>query len=141
MASNQRDLKAFVRFDGSGRVVAGSLILRKKKPKVGRWQEIPAYECCNNIPTVLTDTIPGTFPLSYVSISIGCDESGAATAYTSESATDMSELINLLNTNEDTRAFGTYSAVNATTVQLTVPLSVKNSLCPNGTLSFNIFED
>jgi hypothetical protein len=33
--NNQR-LKAFVRFDGSGRIVAGSLILRKKKPKVGK---------------------------------------------------------------------------------------------------------
>ena len=44
--NNQR-LKAFVRFDGTGRVVAGSLILRKKAPKVGNWQEITAYECCN----------------------------------------------------------------------------------------------
>jgi len=34
----QRNLKAFVRYDGSGRVVAGSLILRKNKPKVGRWK-------------------------------------------------------------------------------------------------------
>jgi hypothetical protein len=56
MANNQRDLKAFVRFDGSGRVVAGSLILRKNKPKVGRWQEIPAYECCNYVPTTTTTT-------------------------------------------------------------------------------------
>ena len=54
--SNQRNLKAFVRFDGSGRVVAGSLILRKKKPKVGKWQEITAYECCN--PTTTTTTTP-----------------------------------------------------------------------------------
>ena len=52
----QRNLKAFVRYDGSGRVVAGSLILRKNKPKVGRWQEIPAYECCNYIPTTTTTT-------------------------------------------------------------------------------------
>jgi hypothetical protein len=52
----QRDLKAFVRYDGSGRVVAGSLILRKNKPKVGRWQEIPAYECCNYVPTTTTTT-------------------------------------------------------------------------------------
>lgn len=44
---NQRPLHAYVRFDGSGRVVAGSLILRRKMPKVGKWQEIPAYECCN----------------------------------------------------------------------------------------------
>jgi hypothetical protein len=54
--ANQRDLKAFVRYDGSGRVVAGSLILRKNKPKVGRWEEIPAYECCNYVPTTTTTT-------------------------------------------------------------------------------------
>ena len=51
---NSRPLKAFVRFDGSGRIVAGSLILRKNKPKVGKWKEIPAYECCN--PTTTTTT-------------------------------------------------------------------------------------
>lgn len=54
--ANQRDLKAFVRYDGSGRVVAGSLILRKNKPKVGRWQEIQAYECCNFTSTTTTTT-------------------------------------------------------------------------------------
>jgi hypothetical protein len=51
--SSQR-LKAYVRFDGSGRIVAGSLILRRNKPKVGKWVEIPAYECCN--PTTTTTT-------------------------------------------------------------------------------------
>lgn len=54
MTPNKRDLKAFVRYDGQGRVVAGSLILRKKKPKVGKWVEIQAYECCN--PTTTTTT-------------------------------------------------------------------------------------
>lgn len=54
--SNKRDLKAFVRFDGSGRIVAGSLILRKNKPKVGKWHEIQAYECCNYIPSSTTTT-------------------------------------------------------------------------------------
>tara|TARA_R100001198_G_scaffold34563_1_gene18724 strand:+ start:751 stop:966 length:216 start_codon:yes stop_codon:yes gene_type:complete len=53
-SSNRRELKAFVRFDGSGRVVAGSLVLRRKKPKVGNWKEITAYECCN--PTTTTTT-------------------------------------------------------------------------------------
>jgi len=51
---NKRTLKAFVRYDGSGRVVSSSLILRKQKPKVGKWQEINAYECCN--PTTTTTT-------------------------------------------------------------------------------------
>lgn len=63
--ANQRNLKAFVRYDGSGRVVAGSLILRKQKPKVGNFQEIQGYQCCNvgEIPIVVT--IQSEFPFSY----------------------------------------------------------------------------
>jgi hypothetical protein len=58
--SNQRNLKAFVRYDGSGRVVAGSLILRRNKPKVGKWKEITAYECCNPTTTTTTTVAPTT---------------------------------------------------------------------------------
>lgn len=54
MKPNKRDLKAFVRIDASGRVVAGSLILRKKMPKVGKWYEVPAYLCCNTTTTTTT---------------------------------------------------------------------------------------
>jgi hypothetical protein len=60
MSTNKRPLKAYVRFDGSGRIVAGSLILRKNKPKVGKWQEIPAYECCNPTTTTTTTVAPTT---------------------------------------------------------------------------------
>jgi hypothetical protein len=57
--SISKKLKAYVRFDGSGRVVAGSLILRKAAPKVGRWQEIVANECCapNSAPPVFPGPI------------------------------------------------------------------------------------
>jgi hypothetical protein len=55
MGSNKRDLKAYVRYDGSGRVVAGSLILRRSKPKVGKWTEIQGYECCTD--HTLTTTV------------------------------------------------------------------------------------
>ena len=67
MASNRRDLKAYVRFDGTGRVIAGSLILNRFKPAVGNWKEIPAYECCNpgdlpsNCIEFVVDTTEGTF--------------------------------------------------------------------------------
>jgi hypothetical protein len=60
MSINKRDIKGFVRYDGSGRVVAGSLILRKNKPKVGKWKEIPAYECCNPTTTSTTTAAPTT---------------------------------------------------------------------------------
>ena len=61
MASiDNRPLKAYVRFDGTGRIVPSSLILRRKKPKVGKWVEIPAYECCNYVPTSTTTTTSST---------------------------------------------------------------------------------
>jgi hypothetical protein len=68
MSTTNRNLKAYVRYDGSGRVVAGSLVLRKNKPKVGRWKEIQAYECCNYIPssTTTTTTQGGVTPTAFV---------------------------------------------------------------------------
>lgn len=50
---DKRDLKAYVRIDGSNRVVAGSLVLRRNKPKVGKWKEITAYECCVTTTTTI----------------------------------------------------------------------------------------
>jgi hypothetical protein len=61
MASiDKRPLKAYVRFDGTGRIVPSSLILRRKIPKVGKWIEIPAYECCNPTTTTTTTATPTT---------------------------------------------------------------------------------
>ena len=54
--STNRNQKAFIRIDGSGRDVAGSLILRNKKPGNGKWREVLAYECCNPITTTTTTT-------------------------------------------------------------------------------------
>ena len=60
MASNKKDLKSYVRFDGTGRIIPGSLILARSKPKVGNWQEGPAYLCCdpffNHSSTTTTST-------------------------------------------------------------------------------------
>jgi len=61
MASiDNRPLKAYVRFDGTGRIVPSSLILRRKMPKVGKWVEIPAYQCCNPITTTTTSSTSTT---------------------------------------------------------------------------------
>ena len=60
MANNNSKLKAYVRFDGTGRVIAGSLILQRFKPKVGNWKEIDANECCNPTTTTTTTAPPTT---------------------------------------------------------------------------------
>jgi hypothetical protein len=141
MATNNRPLKAYVRYDGSGRIVPSSLILRKNKPKVGKWQEILAYECCNSTPTIITYEVTQGFPLSFVSVRMFCDGIGPEAGYTEQSAANMTELIELLNSDPNVNVYGTYSAINSTTVRLSVPESVKNDLCPDGVLSFQIFED
>jgi len=65
MANNQKKLKAFVRYDGSGRVVASSLILRKNKPRVGRWYQIPEYLCCNGTTNTTTTQGGGGTPTAW----------------------------------------------------------------------------
>jgi hypothetical protein len=140
MANNQKKLKAFVRYDGSGRVVAGSLILRKNRPRVGRWFEIPTYQCCNDIPTVLTFEV--NLPISYPGVSLLCDESTAS--YKVADVTGISTidaLVTALNDSQQTRQLGTYSNGGDGLIKLTVPLSVKNDLCPDGTLSFTVYAD
>lgn len=56
MANSNNQLKAYVRFDGTGRVIPSSLILQRSKPKDGNWQETPSKLCCNDITTTTTTT-------------------------------------------------------------------------------------
>jgi hypothetical protein len=59
--ANQSKLKAWVRYDGTGRVIAGGPILQSFKPKVGNWVEIDANECCQQTTTTTTTTeVPPT---------------------------------------------------------------------------------
>jgi len=53
MATNNK-LKAYVRFDSSGRIVPSSLILQRFKPKNGNWKEIESKLCCNPDNTINT---------------------------------------------------------------------------------------
>ena len=57
MANNQTPkLKAFVRIDGSGRVIPGAPIFQASKPKVGTWREIPLYYRGDGRTTTTTTT-------------------------------------------------------------------------------------
>jgi len=47
MANSNQNLKAWVRVNGAGQVVAGGPILQASRPKVGRWMQINITECCD----------------------------------------------------------------------------------------------
>ena len=100
---NLRDLKAFVRYDGSGRVVAGSLIFRKKKPTIGNFQQVQSFQCCNVDQTpVLVDTSELSYPLTYASIEVGADNGDffqKIDSYTIETAADIYELAAIFSAN------------------------------------------
>ena len=53
-------LNAYVRFDGSGKIVPSSVILQRTKPKVGNWKQIDSSECCNYTTTTTSTTMEST---------------------------------------------------------------------------------
>ena len=72
-------LKAYVRYDVSGRVIAGSLILSRFKPAVGKWKEINSSLCCNPTPGPVIDLI---LELTFDDISSANNIVGDATSVT-----------------------------------------------------------
>ena len=71
MANSNNRLKAYVRYDGTGRVISGSLILQRFKPKVGNWVEIDANECCNYVPDSTTTTTTTATPTTTTTTTAG----------------------------------------------------------------------
>ena len=140
---DNRPLKAYVRFDGTGRIVPSSLILRRKKPKVGKWVEIPAYECCNPTTTTTTTVAPGTelfytpesYPIINIQFVLLCNDVFVFTEYIYEEVNNATELAASLN-NNPTNQLGYFVAQPDGSIKLTVPDSVKEEYCPTGTMSF-----
>ena len=99
---NKRDLKAYSRFDGTGRIVPGSTVLRRQKPKVGKWIETQAYECCNVDQAPVLVEIDGSFPFTNSSIGIGNNDGDwyqNLNSYTNLSAPNITALAVLYNAN------------------------------------------
>ena len=63
--SNRKILKAYVRYDATGTLVPGSLVLRDSKPKVNKALQVSdTYECCEPTPSTTTTTSTTATPLS-----------------------------------------------------------------------------
>jgi hypothetical protein len=133
---NKRTLKAFVRYDGSGRVVSSSLILRKQKPKVGKWTEIQGYECCNDV--TLTFTVPSP-TITDVVLRLFCNGTQIHYLFTPSDSTTIASLIIILNNTFN--VLGTFSNPSGNIIELVMSGDQKTALCPVGTLTFDVVPD
>jgi hypothetical protein len=137
MSTNKRPLKAYVRFDGSGRVVSSSLILRQNKPKVGKWKEIEGYECCNDV-TLTYDIGEGT-TINDVTLRLFCNGTLINNLFTASDSTTIGSLITILN--QTFNVLGTFSNPSGDIIQLVMSGAQKTALCPTGTLTFDVVAD
>jgi hypothetical protein len=149
MATNKRDLKAYSRFDGTGRIVPGSTVLRRNKPKNGNWKETQAYECCDGgggdccsdgivqLVVNLPDGLPSG-PVCGFSFNMSCQDPIVAVGYatgfifpptTIETYTD---LINYLNTNLSNFGF-IWTLTGESTIEVTFEKKHLTCNCQNPT--------
>lgn len=133
---NKRTLKAFVRYDGSGRVVSSSLILRKQKPKVGKWTEIQGYECCNDV--ILTYDVESP-TITDVVLRLFCNGTQIHYLFTPSDSTTIASLIIILNNTFN--VLGTFSNPSGNIIELVMSGDQKTALCPVGTLTFDVVPD
>jgi hypothetical protein len=133
MSTNARPLKGYVRFDGQGRIIPGSLILRKKKPAIGTWKEVPAYECCNSI---TVSSVVAEVNLTAAALNMYCNGTLIGIYSTNMSTADITDVAQALT--EVFGMLGTFISVGEDTIKFTMSLEQKTALCPAGTLSFTI---
>jgi hypothetical protein len=129
-------LKAYARFDGSGRIVAGSLILRRNKPKVGKWKEVPAYECCNPTTTTTTTVAPTTTSTTSVAPTTTTTTTTATPTTTTTSTTASLIVCNLyLNDTGETIANLNYTLCDGTVIEDGSIIDGQSECIQVGTLS------
>jgi len=123
MSTNKKDLKAFVRYDGSERIVSGSLILRKKKPKVGKWKEIANSQCCTDV--TLTTTVAAT--ITAFVVKIYCSGTLVSTLASSQNSASVADLVVRLNATYP--LLGVFSTTGGTNLTLAMSYEQKQALC------------
>ena len=141
-----RNLKGFTRVDGQGRIVPGSTVLRKTKPKNGTWEEIKTYQCCNT--TTLSYTVANT-AITDLDFTINCGANVVFSYYSGSNTTTAGDIVTLLNTyvTNEFPALGTFSTSNGTVttnavINFTISTDLAEIFCSyqNG-LSFSVYPD
>lgn len=126
--------KYYIRLDGSGRKVAGSGVIRNKKPSIGRWAEEEVETCC--VPVVVLSDTPTAEGMINISVALLCDDVQVGLfTLAGSSASSLEEIVALLNT--QLGFLGTFS-VSGTDIVLDLLLDVAQAYCPTGTLTLAV---
>lgn len=128
-------IKSYIRVDASGRDIAGSNILRMKKPVTGKWRELVAYLCCSNVVTTPLISTPASVTLSSVNFSLLCGATTVSKLSVATATTTLAQVVAALNTNFS--MYGVFTVVGST-ISLALIQTIGTSLCPAGVLSFII---
>jgi hypothetical protein len=137
---NKRDLKAYSRFDGTGRIVPGSTVLRRQKPKVGNWKEVSAYECCNVDQQTIVVNIQSEFPFNYPDFVVESDDmSPYIYFFNSADNTTVNDVVELAAYNNNRYgAMGKFTA-SGEDLLYTPSVNVAALFAANGTTVLNAF--
>ena len=116
--------------------LTSSLILRKQKPKVGKWTEIQGYECCNDVTLTYTVATP---TITDVVLRLFCNGTQIHYLFTPSDSTTIASLIIILNNTFN--VLGTFSNPSGNIIELVMSGDQKTALCPVGTLTFDVVPD
>jgi len=131
-----KNLKAFGRIDAQGRLVAGSVVYRLKKP-TGDYIEVQSSQCCNFDKTLtFTTEVEATYTI--VGLRLSCNGTRIYEGNTSAAAEDYTALKSILL--DIYPMLGTFTVFSNDVVTLEIKESLKKSFCPTGIFSFEIVE-
>jgi hypothetical protein len=160
MATNKRDLKAYSRFDGTGRIVPGSTVLRRNKPKNGNWKEVQAYECCDGgecpqrvyDPFTTIESQENLFTAEFITTQFAWSCTDLLPGFTAANGgfsilvqspstftfSNWDDVINFLNTNLST--IGVFSYLGGISVQVITTPSINEYIpCSNATFNLEFY--
>jgi len=128
-------LYSFTRLDSSGRVVAGSTVVRKKMPKTGRWRQDLSEVCCQ---APLTSLLTGSVTLnsSDVTFTLFCDGVAVAVLASGQAGTTLASEITIANNKFS--AYGEFTANGTVQADLRLKDDIADGLCPGGVVTFTI---
>ena len=126
-------MKLYTRLDGSGRKIAGSSVLRLKKPVTGTWiEESPVDVCC--APSISVTGTPADTYVSDIALSILCDDVEVLAISSSGSSTTIEEMVDALNANFS--YLGVFTT-DGSDIFLALKLEIATALC-DGTLTLDV---